>query len=88
MAVESEFGGSGVQKNGTYPKPHLLNAREMLTLPYRVYVTDQGLIGDEEPDNGEAFKGLLPADVVRSQREASGIFEVGQIWQELKDQAE
>lgn len=53
----SEFGGK-VRRNRTQPPPHEPTESERLMLAY----TTGDESGDQPPDNGEAFNGLLPLD--------------------------
>lgn len=51
-----------------------------------LYTTGEELGTD--PDNGEAFAGLLPLEVQREIREAEGAFVKGEVWEEMKTKAE
>lgn len=85
----SEFGGR-VQRNGTQPRPHVPTPSEELTLTYRTG-SPTGInpfTSRPEPDNGEAFTGLLPEKVQRAIRESEGDLAKGQVWDELVQQGE
>lgn len=44
--------------------------------------------GQSNPDKGETFAGLLPADIQRGIREAEGVMTKGQVWEEMQVAAE
>jgi hypothetical protein len=81
----SEFGGKNDTPLGVQPHPHALTTHELLSAIYRT--------GEEEPtvlsvpDAGEAFSGLLPADVQRAIRESEGALDKGQVWEEMQQGA-
>lgn len=68
-------------RNGVQPPPHVPTPSERLSLLYRT--------GDEsgvtDPDEGEVFAGLRSAETQRALREAEGLFEKGQVWEQLQD---
>lgn len=80
----SEFGGTGVQRNGVFPPPHVPDPSERLSLLYRT--------GDEsgltDPDDGEVFSGLRSAATQTSVRKAEGVLEKGQEWERLRQLAD
>lgn len=85
----SEFGGK-VGKNRVQPLPHLPTSSEALMLLYTTGA-ESGVnpyTGLREPDNGEAFNGLLPEKVQRALREQAGDLKKGEVWDELVRQAE
>lgn len=79
----SEFGGK-VRRNRTQPPPHVPTAREKLMLLYTTGDVD----GTKDPDNGEAFAGLLSAERQTSIRQAEGVLDKGQKWDEVQSEAE
>jgi hypothetical protein len=82
---ESEFGGTGVQRSGVMPPPHIPNAHEQLMLLYRTGDPS----GQTPPDNGEIFAGLREEKVMRQVREAEGVYATkGAYAEELAVQAE
>ena len=74
----SEFGGK-VQKNRVQPSPHVPTASEKLMLLYTTGDVD----GSKNPDAGEAFSGLIPADQLLAIRTAEGVMDKGQIWEQM-----
>jgi len=76
----SEYGGRA-QKNGVQPPPHIPTPSERLSLLYRT--GDESGISDA--DTGEVFSGLRSAETQRAIREAEGLFEHGQVWEQLQD---
>jgi hypothetical protein len=82
---ESEFGGTGVQRSGVFPPPHIPNAHEKLMLIYRTGDPS----GQTPPDNGEIFAGLRKEEVMRQVREAEGVYATkGAVAAELEVAAE
>ena len=81
---ESEFGGTGVNRAGVFPPPHVPTAAEQLSLIYRTGDPS----GQTRPDNGEIFSGLRKEAVVRAEREAQGAFDHGEIAADLLLQAQ
>ena len=77
----SEFGGSDTSfRHGIQPIPHTPTASEKLRL---LYQTGSETGNPEFQDTeGAAFAGLLPYEVQRAIREAEGVFEKGQAWEE------
>jgi hypothetical protein len=75
----SEFGGKP-QHNKVQPPPHVPKPSERLMLEYTT--GDQS--GRTDPDAGEVFAGLRTAETQRAEREAAGLFEKGQVWEELQ----
>jgi len=78
----SEFGGK-VRKNRVQPPPHVATSSEKLMLGYTT--GDPEPTVDSMPDDGSAFAGLLPADQQRAAREAEGVMEKGQVWEEMQN---
>lgn len=76
----SEFGGK-TNDLGIQPSPHVPTSAEKLSLIYRTGDPEgSGLI---PADDGEAFSGLLPADVQRAIREQAGHLDKGQVWEQM-----
>ena len=84
MAGPSEFGGSGPKANGVWPAPHVPTASEQLMLTYRT--GDPSGLSPVDTE-GAAFQGLLPAAEQRAIRQAAGDLDVGQVWDEMQQQA-
>jgi hypothetical protein len=84
MAKASEFGGSGNQPNGVMPPPHVPTASEQLMLTYRT--GDPSGLSPVDTEHA-AWNGLLPFEEQKAIRQAAGDLDVGQLWQEMIDQA-
>ena len=84
LGKPSEFGGK-IQKNGVQPPPHVPTASERLSLLYRTG-SESGTV-DPDP-NGDIWAGLREESVQRAVREAEGVMEKGQVWEELVIAAE
>lgn len=81
---ESEFGGTGVNRAGVHPVPHIPNAHEQLSLIYRTGDPS----GQTNPDDGEIFAGLRKEEPMRTELEAAGKFDKGQYAEQLLEQAQ
>ena len=77
--TESEFGGTGVNRAGVFPSPHIPTSAEQLSLIYRTGDPS----GQTAPDDGEIFSGLRKETVLRAEREAQGAFDHGQTAEDL-----
>jgi hypothetical protein len=82
--TESEFGGKGVNRAGVHPLPHIPVAHEQLSLIYRTGDPS----GLTNPDDGEIFSGLRKEAPLRREREAAGVFDKGQVADDLLIQAQ
>lgn len=80
----TEFGGDP-QKNGVQPPPHIPTPSERLSLLYRT--GDESGVTQDDP-NGDVWMGLRSAETQRAEREAAGLFEVGQEWDRLTSEGE
>lgn len=75
----SEFGGK-VRLNRTQPSPHEVTPSERLMLTY----TTGDETGNSDPDDGEAFSGLLPLDEQAELRQADIDAQgYGSVWEEM-----
>jgi hypothetical protein len=75
----SEFGGK-VQRNGVQPPPHIPTAKERLSLIYRTGSES----GTADPDpNGDIWAGLRDEATQRAVREAEGVLNKGEVWEEM-----
>jgi len=79
----SEFEGTGVQKNGVFPPPHIPTPSERLSLLYRT--GDES--GSTDPDNGEVWNGLVSEQTQTARRQAEGVLDKGQEWEKLSQEA-
>lgn len=77
----SEFGGK-TQKNRVQPPPHKPTPAEELMLLY----TTGDSTGAMQPDEGETFAGLIDYDQQLEIREAEGVMDKGQVWEEMQGQ--
>jgi hypothetical protein len=84
MAKPSEFGGSGVQRNGVFPAPHVPTPSEQLGLIYRT--GDPSGLSDLDDENA-VWTGLLPAAEQKAIRQAAGDLDVGQVWDQMQQEA-
>lgn len=84
LGPASEFGGK-VQKNRVQPIPHVPTPSERLMLLYTT--GDESGLTNPDP-NGDVMDGLLPEEVQRGLRESEGVLAKGQVWEEIKAQAE
>lgn len=81
----SEFGGKTNQL-GIQPFPHTPEAHEQLR---RLYQSSEAATAELTADiprdeDNETFEGLLPEAEQRAIREAEGVFEKGQVWEEME----
>jgi len=83
LGSPSEFGGK-VQRNRTQPLPHIPTASEKLMLLY----TTGDIDGQKDPEvPNVTFEGLLPEERQRKIRTEEGVFEKGQIWEQMQADA-
>lgn len=81
---ESEFGGTGVNRAGVHPIPHIPTAAEQLSLLYRTGDPS----GQTNPDNGEIWQGLRKEEPMRTELAAAGRFDHGQYAEDLTEEAQ
>lgn len=76
----SEFGGK-IQENGIQPPPHIPTVSERLSLMYRT----GSEAGVAEVDlNGDVWGGLREESKQRAVRQAEGVLDKGQTWEEMQ----
>lgn len=81
---ESEFGGTGVNRAGVHPVPHIPTAAEQLSLMYRTGDPS----GQTPPDDGQIWTGLRKEEVMRRELEAAGRFDKGEYAAALTEEAQ
>lgn len=79
----SEFGGK-TNHLGIQPHPHPPTAEEKLRAVYQTGDELEGADGVYLARDEAAFQGLLPEAEQRAIREAEGVFEKGEIWEEME----